>query len=247
MADVPSKTRTGAQVHLRPELRQAPRGARPGDAAAPRGSTHRAEPDGKPGMAPMRAAASAAPSRAAAPARVPARSGLKYLLAAGLGAVVVLAGGGLAWKARQASPAVAAGTVPRTVPAPPVATTVPAPAHDQAQADSARAPTPAQPEIPVAPAAAAAPTGPDAPIDAAPAADARMAPLPSDAASAAEPSPVAHPQPAAAGLSAQAAAPHRKVDVAAAIANAQAKAERFLSSRSVDASAPAGGEGKQAP
>ncbi|MFL6625616.1 MAG: hypothetical protein ACJ8G1_04140, partial [Vitreoscilla sp.] len=61
--------------------------------------------------------------------------------------------------------------------------------------------------------------------------------------------PAARPQHDAAPAAASMATPavHGKADVAAAIAHAQAKADRFLSSGSGDAAAPVAPEGKRAP
>jgi hypothetical protein len=234
MADASLKTRTGAQAQFHHEARHAPR---PDPVQASTGHP------GRPVVTPSQAAA---PSRGHAPARPPARDGLRFLLAAGLGAVVVLAGGGLAWRAglltHAAAPMTAATSTPTTPAAEPAAAT--------AQAEAARVLAPTAPqEIPVTPAAGPAPPRSGADVDAALAAAARAAAVPADSVRAAGPTPVARPQPLTAPLpvpapaTTPAAAAHGKPSVAEAIANAQAKADRFLSA----GSAPATGEGKQAP
>jgi DNA polymerase-3 subunit gamma/tau len=193
----------------------------------------------------------AAPSRGHAPARAPARNALRFVLAAGVGAIVVLAGGGLAWRSgllsHGSAPTTAAAT---TAPAAPVTPAEPAAATAQAEATRVLSPTAPQ-EIPVMPAAGATPARSGAELDAALAAAARAAAVPADSVRAAGPAPVARPQPLTASLTAPmaaitpTAAAHGKPNVAEAIANAQAKADRFLSAG--NASAPAAAEGKQAP
>jgi len=84
MADASLKTRTGAQARFLHEARHAPRS----EPSTPGG----AQPD-KPAGHPARRASAPlqARSRASAPVRAPAREGLRFALAAGLGAVLVLA------------------------------------------------------------------------------------------------------------------------------------------------------------
>ncbi|HEY8976145.1 MAG TPA: hypothetical protein VIN75_18165 [Burkholderiaceae bacterium] len=232
MADASMKTRTGAQARFHHEARHAPR-AEP--AHAPTG--HPARPVVSPSQA-------AAPSRARAPARAPARDGLRFLLAAGLGGVVVLAGGGLAWRAGLLSHGAASATTAATTP----------PAAVAAQAEAARVLSPAAPqEIPITPAAGPTPARSQEDTDAALAAAARAAAVPAASVRAAERARVAPPQaPAAVAPSAAitpAPAVHGKANVAAAIADAQAKADRFLSSNpgGTPTPAPAPTEGKPAP
>ena len=225
MADASMKTRTGAQAQFHHEARHAPRAETP----APTG--HPARPVVMPAQA-------AAPSRGHAHARAARRDGLRFLLAAGLGGVVVLAGGSIAWRAGLLSH----GAAPTT------AAATPAQAAVAAQEEAARVLAPTAPqEIPVTPAGGPTPPSPSADADAALAAAARAAAVPADSVRAATPTPVAHPQGAATPAPASAAAPaaRGKADVAAAIANAQAKADRFLSSGS--GAAPAANDGKQAP
>jgi len=230
MADASLKTRTGAQAQFHHEARHAPR------AEALPATGHPARPVVTPAQA-------AAPSRPHAVARAPRRDGLRFLLAAGLGGVVVLAGGGLAWRAGLLSHDAA--------PAPVTAATTPTPAAVAAQAEAARVLSPVAPqEITVTPAAGPTPPPTSADVDAVLSAAARAAAAPAASVPAAGPAPATRPQRDAAPLPASAAMPavHGKADVAAAIANAQAKADRFLSSgRGAEAAAPAATEGKQAP
>ena len=239
MADASLKTRTGAQAQFHHEARHAPR-HEPSSA-----------PTGHPGRPVVTPSQAAAPSRGHAPARAPARNGLRLLLAAGAGAVVVLAGGGLAWRSGWLSHGTAPTTAAAmTAPAAPVTPAEPAAATAQAEATRLLSPTAPQ-EIPVAPAAGPVPAPGGADVDAALAAAARAAAVPADSVRAAGPAAVARPQPLTAPLTAPAAAStptvaaHGKPSVAEAIANAQAKADRFLSTG--NAAAPAAAEGKQAP
>jgi len=228
MADASLKTRSGAQAQFHHEARHAPRAE-----ALPA--------TGHPARRVVTPAQAAAPSRPHAAARAPRRDGLRFMLAAGLGAVVVLAGGGLAWRAGLLSHDAA--------PAPVTAAATPTPAAVAAQAEAARVLSPTAPqEITVTPAAGPAPPPTSADVDAVLSAAARAAAVP--AAPALGPAAATRPQHDAAPLPASASTPavHGKADVAAAIANAQAKADRFLSSgRGADAAAPAATEGKQAP
>jgi len=226
MADASMKTRTGAQAQFQHEARRAPR------VEAPASAGHPARPVVMPAQA-------AAPSRGHATARAPRRDGLRFLLAAGLGGVVVLAAGGIAWRAGLMSHDAARATAVATPP----------PATVAAQDEAARVLAPTAPqEIPVTPAAGPTPPHPQADVDAALAAAARAAAVPAESVRAAPPTP-APPTPVARHQAAAAPAPasaaRNKPDVAAAIANAQAKADRFLSSGS--ATAPAANDGKQAP
>jgi len=234
MADASPRTRTGAQAQFHHEARHAPR------AEAPAAAT------GHPARPVVTPAHAAAPSRTQAAPRTPRRDGLRFLLAAGLGGLVVLAGGGLAWRAGWVSHAAAPVTA-----AAPAAAATPTPAAVAAQAEAARILSPAAPqEIAVTPAAGAAPPRTSADVEAALAVAARAAAVPTATVPAAGPEPVARPQrvavPAVAASAATPAA-RGKADVAAAIAHAQAKADRFLSSGGGDAAAPAATEGKQAP
>jgi len=238
MADASPKTRTVAQAQFHHEARHAPK-AEP--APAPTG--HPARPVVTPSQA-------AAPSRAKAPARAPARGGLRFLLAAGLGGVVVLAGGGLAWRAGLLSHAAAPATADATTPAP-AASPLATPAAVAAQAEAERVLSPAAPqEIPVTPAAGPTPPRGEAETDAALAAAARAAAVPAASVRAVDPASMRRPQAPASVAPAAASTPapavRGKASVAAAIADAQARADRFLSSNPGGKSAPAAPEGKPA-
>jgi hypothetical protein len=230
MADASLKTRAGAQAQFHHEARHAPRAE-----GLPAASGHPARPVVTPSQA-------AAPSRSRSPARAPARTGVGMLLAAGLCGVVILAGGGLAWRAGMLSHAAAPVTAAaKNAPA--------ATAPVSVQAEAARVLSPAAPqEIPVTPAAGPTPPRSEAEVDAALAAAARAAAVPAASVRAAGPATVAPPQPQGVPVPAITPAPaaHGKASVAAAIANAQAKADRFLSSNSGDASAPVPTGGKPA-
>ncbi|MFL6628478.1 MAG: hypothetical protein ACJ8G1_18705, partial [Vitreoscilla sp.] len=137
MADASLKTRTGAQAQFHHEARHAPRAE-----ALPAATGH----PGRPVVTPSQAAA---PSRSHTAPRTPPRDGLRFLLAAGLGGVVVLAGGSLAWRAGLFSHAAA----PVTATAPAAAATTPTPAAVAAQAEATRILSPTAPqEIAVTPA-----------------------------------------------------------------------------------------------
>ncbi|MFL6680726.1 MAG: hypothetical protein ACJ8IK_20470, partial [Burkholderiaceae bacterium] len=85
-------------------------------------------------------------------------------------------------------------------------------------------------------------------VDAALAAAARAAAVPAASVHPAGAEPAARPQhDGAPSASAETPTLRGKADVAAAIAHAQAKADRFLSSGSGDAAAPVAPEGKRAP
>jgi hypothetical protein len=236
LADASMQTRAGGQGQFHHEARRTPR------ESAATSSGHPARPVVMPAQA-------AAPSRSRAPARAPAREGMRFLLAAGLGGVLVLAGGGVAWRtgllSHGAAPATSAAATPVT-PAEPAAVA--------AQAEAARVLSPAAPqEITVTPAAGPTPPRSGAEVDAALAAAARAAAVPANTVRAAGPAPVARPQPLTAPMappvaaSTPTAAAHGKPSVAEAIANAQAKADRFLSTGSGDAAAPAANDAKHAP
>jgi hypothetical protein len=222
------KTRTGAHARFLQESRQTPRGDRVATAAArieqsPAGRVARS---GKPAPS----AAPAARRRATAPARKPAGEPFRFALAAGLGAIVVLMAGGVAWKAGLLSQ-----------PSPTNASLVTA--QVAAQAEAARALAASQQELAVAPpAAGAVPARSGEEVDAALAAAARAAAVPLASVQAAGPSRVARPLPAGAsaatppGVSATPA--HRKDGVAAAVTNAQVRADHFLAGASAGAAAP---------
>ena len=231
------KTRTGAHARFLHEARQTPRPERPAGAAAP-GEPARAAGQAsydKPAVMPMLAPAMAPmPARASAPlrARRQAASGetLKFVLAAGLGAVVVLIGGGVAWKAgllTRNSATNAALITPQVA----------------AQAEAARVLSAPQ-EIAVAPAAGPAPVRSNEEVDAALAAAARAAAVPVASVHAAGPSRAVRPTPPAvapvavapARVAAPAVAPtvppraaaKARESVADSIARAQARADSFL-------------------
>jgi hypothetical protein len=99
----PIKTRTGAQARFLHESRQTPRPERGAGATTSMRAASPARHDRPSGM-PVRAAATTPASARTSPAaasRVRARAGepIRFLLAAGLGAAVVLIGGVVAWKA----------------------------------------------------------------------------------------------------------------------------------------------------
>jgi len=235
IAQAPMRTRSGAMARFAQESRHAPR-AEHAAAAAPRGgpapSTAHYE---KPAVMPMLAPAPTRPPIAPR-ARASARSGIgepaKFLLAAALGMVVVLAGGGVAWKAgwlsrqpdemAQVTHAVAA------------------------QAEAARLLSQER-DLQVVPAAGPPSRRSDAEVDAALAAAARAAAVPAQSVRAAGPARlVPASAPAAAAPTAAAVhpsgvrpvAPHAKDSVDEAIANAQARADRFLAPQG-GSSAPA--------
>lgn len=232
VAQTPIRTRGGAQARFLQESRHAPRPER-GIGGTPRAEHSLSSGAGlwdKPMV--LQAAPGAAPvSRPSPAAGVPTpartRNGaapaepLRLALAVGLGAVIVLAGGGAAWQAgwlRHASPSDASLIT----------------AEVAAKAESARMLSEAQPEFsPVAPAARS-----DQEVAAALAAAARAAAVPMDSVHAAGPARL----PATAVSVAKARAASRAVagkdGVAAAIADAQARADRFLAPGSA-APAPA--------
>lgn len=220
----PIKTRSGAQARFALESRQAPRSERGAGAIA------RPEPEfvpsgahyDKPAVVPMLAPAIAPRAAARPPAPVRARTNetTKFVLAAALGAAVVLAAGALAWKSgllSRGNPNNAALVTPE------VAT----------QAEAARVRSEAQ-DIPAAPAAAAAMPAPrsDAEVDAALAAAARAAAVPTASVRAASPRIVPPAAPPASH-----AAPVARQSVSEAIARAQARADRFLAPEAAPAAA----------
>ena len=227
------KTRTGAHARFLQEARHTPR---------PPVATGRTDPPAtytydKPATLPMLAPAMAPVPAKRAPARVvrgrapaPTGDGFKFLLAAGLGAVVMLIGGGVAWKA---------GLMPRSSATNASMIT----ARVAAQAEAARVLSAAPQEIAITPAAGATPTRSDAEIDAALAAAARAAAVPVASVHAAGPSRVPRPlplvhvpvaavpaavTPAPASTTAPRAPAKPKDSVADAIAHAQARADSFL-------------------
>ena len=237
------KTRTGAQARFLQEARQAPRGERTPGAAAPARAAVAAGDD-RPAVVPMLAPATApVRARAATPTHAHARrqpasgEAFKFVLAAGLGAVVVLIGGGVAWKAgllTRNSATNAAVITPQVA----------------AQAEAARVLSATPQEIPITPAAGPVPAADPAPIrsseevDAALAAAARAAAVPVASVHAAGPAHAVHPTtlsvapvavapapvpaPALAPTAAPRAATKPKESVADSIARAQARADSFL-------------------
>lgn len=246
IAHTPIKTRSGAQARFLHESRQSPRVER-GSGVTPRNEHSLGSGAGRhdqPAVHPMLATPGAAP--AARPVGGPVATGVRgrassgepfrFALAAGLGAAVVLIGGGVAWKsgwlARSGADAVVVTT------------------DVAAQAEAARVLSTARQEIAVAPPAAGLPpTRSNEEVDAALAAAARAAAVPRASVQAAGPARVARSEPppapvavvapapratpAVASASAARAAvatpgPRGKDSVAAAIANAQARADSFL-------------------
>ena len=244
IAHTPIKTRSGAEARFLRESRQTPRperGVARSELSLSASTAHYDKPAVMPMLAPATAPADArlpAHAAARAPTRVRGVEPARFLLAAGLGAAVVLMAGGVAWKAGMLShdtPGNAALVIPA------VAT----------QAEAARVQAAAQQEIPIAPAAGVPARRTDAETDAALAAAARAAAVPAASVRAAGPSRVSRSLPPVAPLAAAPVdastqaqhAPARKANVAEAIANAQARADRFLSSDT----APAATEAKPAP
>ncbi len=234
IANSPIRTRTGNHARFLQESRLTPRGANVAGPATKieqspaAGAAHY----GKPAVIPMLATPTAAPAArrpAAAPRRAPAGESFKFVLAAGLGAAIVLMGGGVAWKA---------GWLSHTSPTNASLIT----ARVAAQAEAARLLAASAQEIAIAPpAAGVATTRSNEEVDAALAAAARAAAVPVASVHAAGPSrvarslpPVAAPVAAPVRASTAPAHPpvHNKDSVAAAIANAQARADNFLSTGS---------------
>ena len=254
VAQSPIKTRGGAQARFLQESRHSPRPER-GIGGAPRAEHSLSSGAGlydKPAVLPIQAAPGASPVRVspsrAAPVRAPARaestSGepLRFALAAGLGAVVVVMAGAVALKA---------GWLGRSAPG----TTVLVAPEVAAKAETARVMAAAQQEIALVPPAAGTPVArSEQEVDAALAAAARAAAVPVASVHAAGPSHVARPvvmAPPAAPAKATAAshaAATGKDGVAAAIAKAQARADSFLATdAAAPAEAPAPVEGRPAP
>jgi hypothetical protein len=223
IAQGPIRTRSGAMARFAQESRHAPRAER-GAAAAPRPapapSTDHPE---KPAVMPVLASARPLAPRARQPVRSVRREPAGFLLAAALGAAVVLVGGGFAWKA---------GLLARQPDELAVVSHAVA-----AQAEAARLLSQER-NIPVVPAAGPSSRRSDAEVDAALAAAARAAAVPADSVRAAGPARlVPASAPAMASTTAAAAArasgvrpvvPHAKDSIDEAIANAQARADRFL-------------------
>ncbi|MEO5690091.1 MAG: hypothetical protein ABIR54_22250 [Burkholderiaceae bacterium] len=271
LAQAPIKTRSGAQARFMHEARLTPRaervptGTTRTDLSLSAGTAHY----DKPAVMPMLATPAAAPGTRSVRANVPTLTRarihqppsepFKFALSAGLGAVIMLMGGGVAWKAGWLShptPSNASLITPQVA----------------AQAEAARVLSSSQQEIPIATAAGTPTTRTNAEVDAALAAAARAAAVPVASVQAAGPARVARPldlpafAPEAARVAAttspsvttartlpsapttplqkSAPAPHGKDSVSAAIANAQARADSFLASgRGVNA-APASPEVK---
>ena len=235
IAHTPIRTRSGAQARFAQESRHAPRGERPASAMP------RSEPAAsgaaydKPAVIPMLVPAAKAPVRAQprAPGRPKAGEPGRIVLGAVLGMALVSIGGGFAWKAGLLSHNNPDNTAMVT---PAVA----------AQAEAARVLS-AAPEIPIAPAAGVPARRSDEEVDAALAAAARAAAVPAASVRAAAPARVAHPlAPGAAPSSALRNAPGANAGVAAAIANAQARADRFLATDNGGSAASAAGTSEAA-
>jgi hypothetical protein len=206
------KTRTGAHARFMQESRQTPRAERVASATTRIEQSLAGGPAhyDKPAVIPMLATPTASPAARAttsAPARMPTHApvndAVKFALAAGLGAVVVLIGGGIAWKAGM--PTHGSPTDPAVI--------------------TARV---------AAQAAGVVSTRSNEEVDAALAAAARAAAVPMASVHAAGPSRAARPLPPVAApvttVATQRPAVHGKDSVAAAIANAQERADSFLAS-----------------
>ncbi len=233
IGDAPIRTRSGAMARFAQESRHAPRGDRGSRAAPPPGPAPFTANYKKPAVMPVLAPARPPVAPKARPARRSAsHEPARFLLAAVLGAAVVLVGGGFAWNAGLLSrqPDELALVTPKLA----------------AQAEAARLLSESR-NIAIDPAAGPAPQRSDAEVDAALAAAARAAAVPADSVRAAGPALLVQPPPAGTAPSAAAArasavrhvAPLAKEDVDAAVANARARADRFL--------APAGAGSAVAP
>ena len=246
----PIKTRTGAQARFLHEARQTPRPERGASATMhlqAASSAHYDKPSAMPMLAPATAPAKM-PAAAASRARGRAGEPIGFLLAAGLGAAIVLIGGGVAWKAGWLSRNNASNASLVT-------------AQVAAQAEAARVLSAAPKEIAIAPAAGATPARTSEELDAALAAAARGAAVPVASVHAAGPSRIARPLPpvaapvAVAPVAVPAAPPAAsqrvpakgKQSVADAIAHAQSRADNFLGSGAAVAAPAATTDVKQAP
>ena len=235
VARTPIKTRGGAQARFLQESRHAPRPER-GSGGTPRAEHSLGSGAGlhdKPMVPPMPATPGASrvtrPSPAGsapASARAGASSAepLRLALAVALGAAIVLMGGGVAWKAGWLTHG---GPGNASLVTPEVAT----------RAETARVMSAAQQEIALVPPAAGTPSArSDQEVDAALAAAARAAAMPVASVHAAGPAHAARapatPVPAVKANAASHAAAG-KDGVAAAIAGAQARADRFLATGNV--------------
>jgi hypothetical protein len=184
---------------------------------------HYEKPAVIPMLAPLPKAAVAAKARATVRSRTSEPA--KLVLAAALGAAMVLAGGGLAWNAGLLSRG--PGDVALVTPA--VA----------AQAEAARLLSQER-DIAIAPAAGLSSQRSDEEVDAALAAAARAAAVPADSVRAAAPAPASAATPVRASMPRRAALRPQAVDEA--VAKARARADRFLAPPSAvapDAPAPA--------
>jgi hypothetical protein len=238
----PIRTRTGAQARFLHESRQTPRPER--GTGAP-GHAHYDKPAVMPMLAPATTPGSGQAS-AAAPlrARVPAGEPFKFVLAAGLGAGVVLMFGGVAWQAGWLSRNSASNADLVT-------------ARVAAQAEAARVLSAPPQDVAIEPGAGATRIRTNAEVDAALAAVARAAAVPVASVHAAGPSRALRPAspvaPAAtsplavvpAAVSTTAPTPPQRAPVmgkdgvAEAVVRAQARADNFLASGSGGATAPA--------
>ena len=243
----PIKTRSGAQARFLHESRHAPRpergvgGVARSELSLSASTAHYDKPAVIPMLAPATApVGSALPAQASVrkPAGERTAEPARVLFAVGLGAVIVLMAGGVAWKAGMLSPT----SQNNALITPEVAT----------QAEAARVQSAAQQEIPITPAAGVPARRTDEEVDAALAAAARAAAVPAASVRAAGPSRVARaPTPPVTPLAATPAdtststqhAPAHKDSVAETIAKAQARADHFLASDN----APATTEAKPAP
>ena len=234
IAHAPIKTRSGAHARFAQESRHAPRTDRLAGAVARPEPAPSADHYDKPAVIPVLAPAAMAPAvaRAPAPPRADAREPVRFVLAAAIGAALVLMGGAVAWNA---------GLLSRNNPNN-TALVTPAVA---AQAEAARVLSAAK-DIPIAPAAGVPTRRTDEEVDAALAAAARAAAVPAESVRAAGPARIVRPLPpvaaeaAPAPSSARRAMPQGRGSVAEAIANAQARADRFLATDGASsAAAPA--------
>ena len=233
IAQAPIRTRSGAMARFAQESRHAPRGESGSVARSVRAPT---TPNyEKPAVMPMLAPARPPVAPRARAARRSSDPGAgRFLIAAVFGAAVAVAGGSVAWKAGLLSkPGEVALVTPRVA----------------AQAEAARLLAQAHDEIPLEPAAGPPRQRSDAEVDAALAAAARAAAVPADSVRAASPPPAASP--AASGATAHASGARPAVraaqdNVDAAVANARARADRFLAP-SAGGIAPPGPQPEPAP
>ncbi len=235
IAYTPIRTSSGAHARFAQESRQVPRGERPGSAGARVAPAAPGSYYDRPAVVPMLApvATVPVPARPGPPKRTRSREQGKLVPVSALVAAVLAVGAGVAWNE---------GLFSRLQPNE-VAMVTPAVA---AQAEAARVLS-SQQDISIAPAAGLPAPRSDEEIDAALAAAARAAAVPADSVRAAGPALALRPLPQAATPPSAASTPPAaihaatlgKAGVADAIANAQARADRFLAAEAAASAAAA--------